>query len=208
MLKQTVTVDADWAAAQDAVRWLTEQEQAQEQAFQSSARRRDWRAGRLAAKRLMREQWGIDPLACEVGTDGIAPVLMGRRVPAVNISLSHGAGRGAASWEDNMGGTVGVDIQHVRPVHSGLARRILSPGEQAQMTDDGHDRLLLFWALKEAAIKACRRPYRRALREIDVTLRADGAASVVMPGAERPLPAEYVWTDGAWLARAVLPTAY
>ena len=207
MLKQTVTADADWAAAQDAARWLTAEERAQERAFLSPTRRANWRAGRLAVKRLLLEQWAVAPLACEVGTEGVAPVLVGGHLPAVNISLSHGAGRGAASWEQNAHGTVGVDIQHVQPVRQGLARRILSPGERAQIGEVEPDNLLLFWALKEAAIKACRRPYRRALREIDVTLLTDGTATIVLPGAARPLTAEYLWTDGAWLARAVLPAA-
>lgn len=205
VLKQTQMVSAEWAAAQDAGLWLTSWEQERGQSFSSMRRRADWLAGRLAVKKLLWEQWDIAPLSCEVGTDGVAPVLAGLRMPAVNISLSHCAERGAASWEHNAQGTVGVDIQQVRPVHRHLAGRILSSGERGQDADADVTRLLLFWALKEAAIKACRRPYRRALREIAVTLRMDGTASITLPGAEHPLAAEYIWTDGAWLARAVLP---
>ena len=126
-------------------------------------------------KRLLRETFGVAPLTYEVGTDGLAPVLIGwTLLPEITVSLSHSAGLGAASWAWAASeGSVGVDAQHIRPAHPGLAARALTPASRRRRPECP-DGLLLFWALKEAAIKARRQAWGRPLRDITVTLDAPG----------------------------------
>ena len=129
-----MTATPEWVAAQDPARWLTARERALCDAAASARRRAERRAGRLAVKRLLHETFGASPLSYEIGTDGLAPVLIGwTDVPEITISLSHSAGLGAASWAwAEAEGSVGVDAQHIRPAHPGLAARVLTPAERAQ----------------------------------------------------------------------------
>jgi len=212
-LSQTTLAPPEWVSAQDIALWLTASEQARWQEFASEARRRDWLAGRLAAKRLLRETQGIAPLQCVIGRDGLAPAAEGAEMGRLNLSLSHSAGLGAASWADTWAqGTVGIDAQIIRPVHPGLAARILGTTEHETWQDTLHlaggqdNALLLFWALKEAALKARRLPWGRALREIAVTLSSDGAARITLPGEETPFAATYARIGAWWIARAVRPS--
>ena len=198
----------EWAATQEPARWLTAAELVTLASWPSDKRRREWLAGRLAAKRLLREEFGLDPLACEIGREGVAPCVQGPNIPQIVLSLSHCHGLGAASWSDaQTEGTVGVDAQLIRPVHPGLCRRVFAADEQAQIaarfgTADDMAGMLLFWAVKEAGIKARRVPWGRALREIIVTLTGEASATVHITG-EAPMTAEFARLVDWWLVRAI-----
>ncbi|MBV9850157.1 MAG: 4'-phosphopantetheinyl transferase superfamily protein [Armatimonadetes bacterium] len=202
-----MTATPAWVAAQDPARWLTARERARCDAAPSARRQAERRAGRLAVKRLLLDAFGVAPLAYEVGTDGLAPLLCGwPEVTAISISLSHSAGLGAASWAD-AGESVGVDAQHIRPAHPGLAARALTAREREQAgrlpSDAG---TLLLWALKEAAIKARRRAWGRALREVVVTLDAPGeeaGTAWIEVAGEAEMRAWYGRQGDWWVARAV-----
>lgn len=210
-LTQTLLAAPNWIAAQNITDWLTEAEQRRMGEFASPTRQRDWLAGRLAMKRLAWEDWSIAPLVCTVGTDGIAPHIDAPGLERINWSLSHSGGWGAASWADTQTeGTAGVDIQQIRPVHRGLAARILGKGERAQhdawREQWGHDEaVLLVWALKEAAIKARRLPWGRALSSIAVRLTEGQAAEITLPDEPRVFRANYARHGEFWVARAVRP---
>lgn len=201
-LPQTRLAAPEWIAAQTLSRWLTRRELADCDHSPSPRRRADRLAGRLAAKRLLLEDLGIAPLSCEIGSDGLAPVVAGLARP-LNLSLSHSAGVGAAAWaETAREGTVGIDVQRIRPVHTGLRARALNADEQAQDMDT-----LLFWALKEAAIKARRQRWERALRDMEVTAHptdADSGTAAIWDGAQM-LTAAWTRRGDFWLARALLP---
>ncbi|MDQ2799285.1 MAG: 4'-phosphopantetheinyl transferase superfamily protein, partial [Armatimonadota bacterium] len=198
--------------SQDPAHWLTASELAVFAAWRSEMRRREWLAGRLAAKRLIRDAFGLSPLAFAIGRDGDAPCVLGADTPQVCLSLSHSHGLGAATFSNpQTEGTAGIDAQWVRPVHPGLCRRVFTPEEQAQISgifgrEDDLKGMLLLWALKEAAIKARRTAWGHSLRSIEVRLLDDNRAVIQMPG-ESPLTAAYEWLDGWWLARAVREAA-
>ena len=198
-LPQTLLVSPEWIAEQRREDWLTPSELTLWQSFPSQRRQADWLAGRLALKQLIQEQFGLAPLACTVGRDGPAPRLDGT-ISDLTISLSHSNGWGAASWEWASRGAVGVDFQYHRAEHPRLAARVLTAAEQAQISPETD--ALLFWSLKEAAIKARRQRWGRALRELEVTLTGPGTASIALAG-EPPLTATYVRLPEGWLARAV-----
>ena len=210
LLPRTVVVDADWIAAQTPSAWLTEAELAVFDGWRSETRRSEWLAGRLAAKRLLLEELKIAPLSWSVGRDGVAPSCDGLQLPGLRLSLSHSGGIGAATFSDSRTeGSAGVDIQRIRPVHSGLCARVFTPSERAQIaarfeTEDSADGMLLLWALKEAAIKARRLPWGRPLQSVEVRLNAAGESEIFLPG-EPPLAAQYERYGDWWLARAVQP---
>lgn len=205
-LPKTILAPAEWVAAQDPAHWLIARELIHCASAAASRRRTDRLAGRLAVKRLLSETFDVDPLTYEIGAEGPAPALINWHGPRnVVISLSHSHGLGAASWEwAEKEGAVGVDAQHIRLAHPGLTARVLTAQEREQGAD-----VLLLWALKEAAIKARRRAWGRALREIEVTLDTPqtewGTAQIVLPN-EPPLCAHYTRhqerQENWWLARA------
>lgn len=177
--------------------------------FVSPGRRRDWLAGRLAAKRLLWEDWNIAPQLHPVGMDGVAPCLAVPGLDPINWSLSHSGGWGAATWADTgTQGTAGVDIQHIRPVHPRLSARILCEEERIRHTHLqiylGHtEAILLVWALKEAAIKARRLPWGRALSSIHVQLTGIRTAQITLPDEPYAFEGQYARHGEFWVARAI-----
>jgi 4'-phosphopantetheinyl transferase EntD len=199
MLSQTLVAPAEWVFEQDYSKWLKPHEMALCSASPSLRRRADRIAGRLALKKLLRESFEISPLTYEIGSDGPAPALIDwLGPPGLTVSLSHSMGTGAASWAWGVAqGIVGIDIQHIRSVHIGLSARVLAETERHQQGD-----ILLFWALKEAAIKARRQPWGRAMNEIIVTFLEAGTARIDIV-REPPLMASYRQQEDWWLARVI-----
>ncbi len=209
-LPQTVVVLPEWVQAQNPSLWLTPGEREVYAAWTSEKRQSEWLAGRLAAKKLLWEEFGIRPLDWQVGRDGVAPAIAGCEMPDFALSLSHSDGFGAATVS-NTGteGSAGIDIQRVRPVHPGLCARVFTAHERRQITEqfgseDSADGLLLFWALKEAAIKARRRAWGRSLQQIEVHLGEPGFSEVVIKNGAA-YRGQFVRVDAWWLARVVRP---
>jgi len=209
-LPRTTIVRPEWALSQDPALWLTEPERAVYNAWPSPKRRAEWLAGRLAAKSLIQDTFGLAPLTFAIGREGAAPCVLGAEVPPLMLSLSHSHGLGGATISNSQReGSAGIDVQRIRPVRQGLCERIFTLGERKQIADrfgaeDNPAGMLLFWALKEAAIKARRVAWGRPLREIEARLTDEGHAAVQMTG-EPPLTGAYEQVDGWWLARVVRP---
>ncbi len=209
-LSRTIVVQPEWVSAQTPSVWLTPDEMDALAAWYSGKRRAEWLAGRLAAKKLLQEELGVNPLDWQVGREGVAPVIMGCPLPSLTLSLSHSDGRGAATLSDaDAEGSAGIDIQRIRPVHPGLCARVFMPDERQQIaaqfgSEDSQEGMLLLWALKEAAIKARRKAWGRPLQSISVQLKRSGFAEIDVAG-EPLFPAQYERLGGWWLARAVRP---
>ena len=207
---RTVIAQADWVAAQTLGHWLTGDELSVHRAWRSEKRKAEWLAGRLAAKRLMQEEWNLTPLNWQVGRDGLAPAVIGADLPSIALSLSHSLGLGAATVSDTRTeGSAGIDIQHIRPVHPGLCARVFTDSERDQIaaqfgSQNDTAGMLLLWALKEAAIKARRQAWGRPMQSISVRLGAPGCAEIDMED-EPVFTAEYARLGDWWLARAVRP---
>lgn len=162
--------------------------------IRAAARRRDWLAGRWAAKELVKsyswESHGVDLSFSQIEIihdEAGAPVLQSPALPfsltserkggrgvRVSLSIAHSAGHALAGLCER--DSLGVDLQKIRSVSPRLFRRALLPHERAQCPDERT--LILFWALKEAALKAHRVRPAPSLQEIAVTLTESNRAVI------------------------------
>ncbi len=178
-------------------RWLTLEELRIYERITAPQRRHDWLAGRRAAKELIRkyfhEQTGQELALSQIeilnDVNGAPyadlpswpPSRVGEGLgERFCISIAHSAGHGLAGLAPH--GSIGVDLQRIRPVRSDLAERVLTDHERVQLahgfTEQESEGLLVFWALKEATIKAQRTRPAPALREIAVRLTEPGHAEI------------------------------
>jgi 4'-phosphopantetheinyl transferase len=146
----------------DGVSVLSAREAEIHDAFRFERRRRDWLAGRHAAKRVLLghlDEPGLGPadveilpeesrlpLAYRVLDDGGS-----RRLP-VSVSISHRGGAAAAAVLPEQSGTVGVDLEVMEPRSEALAEDNFTPAERDLMPAEWG--IAIVWSLKEAALKA------------------------------------------------------
>lgn len=158
-------------------------------------RRRDLVAGR-AALHLAADALGL-PEHAILSDDRGAPCL-----PAGWIgSVSHKGVRAAAIVAPADGTWVGLDLELAAPPRQDIARRILTPREQAALPDRGPAVTLRF-AIKEAIYKAIDPTLRRYVGFTEVELDVgEGTATVT---SALPLAIEAAWQEhgGHWLATA------
>ena len=198
---------------------LSPQELLRFQTLKSEKRKRDWLAGRVAAKELLRthlaEAWptyvGVSLSQIEVynGEAGAPSFrLRGGRFPqtlpqVLNISIAHSHGYGlcglARTQED---GYIGVDIETIRPLGPAVQRRFLTEAELKQITGVESEDAVLFWALKEAAFKALRRACK--FTSLQVIKKGDEKA-VIVSSQGIALSAAYERHADFFLAWALTP---
>lgn len=160
---------------------LTPRERTVLEGIPAERRRRDWLAGRVAAKRALRatcrRQHETVPSyqAIEILNDANgAPYFTVDGRPELtdrfDISIAHTDGAGVAAVADTLAsGTVGVDIEITKPLSVALVRRVLQPTELERL--DGSPNAcptpLEMWTAKEAAMKAARH-LCNALRDVEL----------------------------------------
>ena len=129
--------------------WFTPDELATANAFHLPKRREEWLRSRTAAKQLAMDRGIVgDPRACTVARPTL---LIDGAESSWYVSLSHSRGWAAAAIEAR---PVGIDLEVVRPIDERAAHLFLREEEAAAMRGCTiADRLLHFWAAKEAAWK-------------------------------------------------------
>lgn len=155
-------------------------------------RRRDFIAGRTALHAALG-----DPHPAILADDRGAPVL-----PTGWIgSVSHKDGLAAAIVAPAGNGWVGLDLERAASPRIDIARRVLTPREQAALSDRGRPVTLRF-AIKEAIYKAIDPHLRRYVAFTEVELDLDADTCAVTHGF--PLSIEAAWREhaGHWLATA------
>ena len=161
--------------------------------FKSPVHRHRFLAGRTLLRQLLSEVTGRDPAALTFTTnDHGKPFLVddaGRLAngPAFNMSRSNelvlfAVAQSGSGFE---AGSVGVDIEHVRPIEvEALARRFFSLRERSDLEAVEADRRLgaffNVWARKEAVIKADGRGLSVPLDSFSVSVGRE--AQVTDPG--------------------------
>lgn len=170
--------------------WLTPAETLAFQRITAQSRRYDWLAGRLAAKELVQryllESRGLEPSLTQIevfNNETGAPTiyLEGRDLGgSLSLSISHSEGHGLAGLCEK--GSIGVDLQKIRSVRAAFSERVLNQRERDQLAHYFVERelegLMVFWAMKEAAVKAQRTRPASCWHKIEVTLTKPGQAEI------------------------------
>ncbi len=155
-------------------------------------RRRDWLAGRQAAKEAVAAHCGVPPTRVRlVRREGAAPSALLRsedatpRAMPISISISHCDGLGLAAVADHPA-RVGVDLERAGQIEHEHLRYFLSPGERTVAERAG---ATFVWTLKEAAWKAL---------QLDDTT----PFSALRLAIDRTSTLRGVWLRGDWIPAA------
>ena len=157
----------------------------------SPSRRRDLIAGRTAL------HLALDSREAILSDDRGAPIL-----PAGWVgSISHKGPLAVALVAPAGAGTIGVDLERAEAPRQDIARRVLTPREEAMLPDRGPAVTLRF-AIKEAVYKAIDPYVRRYVGFTEVEL--DFTDERVTVSTALPFAIEATWREhaGHWLATA------
>jgi phosphopantetheinyl transferase len=141
--------------------WFAREEIETARSFPLAKRRNEWLLSRLAAKRLAIDR-GIaaDPRECRIEQ---------RRIGSWHLSISHSSVFAGAAIDAS---PVGIDIEVVRPLDERAAHFFLNEDEAEVMRATSlDDRLIHFWAAKEAAWKQ-REGQIETLKKVPLQLEA------------------------------------
>jgi 4'-phosphopantetheinyl transferase len=181
--------------------WLSAEERACLDTFGAESRRREFLAGRAAARGLLAGRLRVGPgqVPLRRADDGAVDVVGGEW----RVSIAHSGARAVAACAHH---PVGVDLERIQARDPAVADFLFAPAER-----DWPDRLpyapdaalVLCWALKEAVLKARRSGFRvspKALR-LAVEPSSERAHIRVEGGTEWELA--YARLDGFWAVVAV-----
>lgn len=154
-------------------------------------RRREFIAGRSALHLALAHA----PPAPILSDDRGAPILPVGWVGSISHKGSHAVALVAPAGA----GHIGVDLELAAPPRQDIARRILTPREQAMLPDRGRAVTLRF-AIKEAIYKALDPYLRRHISFLEAELELSGEAVTVV--SDLPFAIEASWREhaGHWLA--------
>lgn len=157
-------------------RACTPRERSEYDRLPHAARRRDWLAGRCAAKRAIGARWDVPADRIELAsTPDAAPRAAIRHRGAGwsllpdRLTIAHRDGVALAAAFPSTA-SVGVDLERAGEVSPVELRYIMSEGERSR--HDGIDATLV-WVLKEAAWKALGLAPATVLSSLQLVFRAD-----------------------------------
>ena len=148
-------------------RVLSPQERKEMAVMRHAGRRRSFMLGRMVSRTLVAEQLGGDPSGVPLhrAEDGGVDVEAGD----LRVSITHAGTHAVAAIACRR---VGADLERIQPRQQGLAGRLLHEEERDLFEASPLDpvrRIILYWTLKEAVLKAIRTGFRRPAS----TLRMD-----------------------------------
>lgn len=179
---------------------LSPEEEERVRGFAQDKRRNEFILGRAAARLLLSERLGLQPVRVPLHVAESGAVLV-TNIP-INISIAHSGDHAVAAAANR---PVGVDIESITPRHSGLHRYLLHPEEHELLKSLplNPDRAqILFWALKEATLKAMGTGLRFSPKKLRLQIDMDSeTATVAVEGGNRWLACFEEW-DGYYVAVA------
>lgn len=144
----------------------------------SPSRKKDWLAGRIAAKWLL-SSWlkshfaiSLEPNKIEIlnNKDGVPKLkLLYRKglLPTVSLSISHENGLAVSAVALN--GKVGVDLAKGRSIKKEHQQYYLNNKEQEEaVTHFGVEGPLLYWTIKEAYLKALEEGFMHSVASVSL----------------------------------------
>jgi 4'-phosphopantetheinyl transferase len=177
------------AAQTDAwLQLLSGEERSRYDAFPVDKRRREFLLGRVALRTLLAEQLDEAPaaIALQVTDDGAVELTA---LPYF-VSIAHSGDQAVAAVSP---GRVGVDLEHIRSVTSGVVDFVLRADEQALLDTlpMSRDRaFILCWTLKEATLKALRTGLLQSPKKVQLAIDPDARRASAI-----------AWDDSVWTVR-------
>lgn len=196
---RAVTHDA--AAAATWASWLSAEERECIAAFGAESRRREFVAGRAAARRLLAGRLSTPPAAVPLRRDPDGGVTV--EAAPWHVSIAHSGPHALAACAPH---AVGADLEQIQPRDPGIAEFLFRPADRGLVerlpyaADAG---LILCWTLKEAVLKARRSGFRTSPKALRLTVApaSDTAAVRVDPNGRWHL--HYARLDDYWAAVAL-----
>ena len=139
----------------------------------STPRRRDWRSGRWALKRLLVDEEHLSRLSVRAADDGCPEVFVGERRLPRRVSITH-RGAWAAAVVSADGREVGIDLELVEPRSRRFVQDYFTEAEAASTfrSSDPAAHAVTVWSAKESALKCARTGLRRDTRSVEIGLAA------------------------------------
>lgn len=167
-----LSIEAVWRARERFVESLGEREACDFAALRFEKRRRDWLAGRIAAKRALQRRWGLPFSRLEVRAETDGPT-SGRPCAWIEerrigfLSISHSGDLAMATWSDQ---PVGIDAELVEPRDEGFATVAFTEEERRHLraASNPDDAMTRMWCEKEAYAKYLGVGFRRSFSDLVV----------------------------------------
>jgi 4'-phosphopantetheinyl transferase len=194
-----VTHDEDEAVAWR--EWLSAEEQECVAAFGSAKRRREFVAGRAAARRLLADR--LDTTPAEVPLRRAADEAVDVEAPGWHVSIAHSGPHALAACARHR---LGVDLERIQPRDPAIARFLFAPDDRGlpdTLPYEAPAALILCWALKEATLKARRSGFRTSPKDLHLTVEPGGQTARVEVAEGGRWTVVYARLDGYWGAVAV-----
>lgn len=174
------------------MRWLSDEERARMQRFHASRHRHAYLVSHALVRGALARELGCDPgsLVFETNAFGKPQLVQPMSTPRLEFNLSHTDGLCvvALSWHSRLG----CDVEHLN--RSGLdveiARQFFTPEESEEIATHPSEqqipRLLSYWTLKEAYIKAEGKGLSMGLDTFYFSLDRDSPRLVLKHDAQQP----------------------
>ncbi|MEM6533779.1 MAG: SDR family NAD(P)-dependent oxidoreductase, partial [Myxococcota bacterium] len=168
-------------------KYLSPTERGRFDALKTRKRQLEWLAGRIAAKRLIREVHFsgegavVSYAAITVQTNSLgAPeiTIVGEKGEEPRVSISHSAGVAAALVAREPGLAPGIDVEAIESRSDAFVRDYFTEFERGQIEREParrDARVTAIWAVKEAIMKSLGIGARVDFRQIEVTLVDEGS---------------------------------
>jgi 4'-phosphopantetheinyl transferase len=196
---RAVTYDA--AAASEWTSWLSPEERDCIATFGAENRRREFVAGRAAARQLLAGPLSVAPAEVPLRRDADGGVSVRRT--DWRVSIAHSGPRAVAACART---AVGVDLERIQPRDPDIAAFLFRPADRGlveRLPYGPNAALILCWSLKEAVLKARRSGFRTSPKDLRLTVDPASETARVEIEEGRSWHLFYARLEGYWTAVAL-----
>ena len=176
--------------------WLSEEERSCIASFGAEKRRREFVAGRAAARRLLADRLDTQPE--EVPLRRAKDDAVDVEGTDWQVSIAHSGPHAIAACARHR---VGVDLEHIQPRDPDVARFLFAPEDRVLVEElpyDSSTALILCWALKEAVLKARRTGFRTSPKDIHLSVQPEKNKAVAAIENEPQWGISFEKLSGYW----------
>ncbi len=181
--------------------WVSDEEQACIDSFGAEKRRREFLAGRAAARDLLAER--LDTTPARVPLRRAADDAVDVEGADWDVSIAHSGPHAIAACARH---PIGADLDHIQPRDSAIERFLFAPEDRGlvdALPYDADAALVLCWTLKEAVLKARRSGFRTSPKDLQLTVQPEAHSARVDVEEGKRWTLSYARLDEYWGAVAV-----